>query len=114
LEALLDPTAVADPPVAVGLEVLRRRSLSVAPVLAELRAFAQAGRLSMPLHDLAASCLHMHANRMLRSAQRAQELVLYDFLARLDQSRAARRRCTIIDGHSRSSSIATLEVAVLR
>jgi hypothetical protein len=34
----------------------------------------------------------MHANRMLRSTQRAQELVLYDFLDRLYESRAARIR----------------------
>jgi thiopeptide-type bacteriocin biosynthesis protein len=114
LEALVDLTAVADPPLAAGLEVLRRRSRSLVPVMAELRARAQAGRLSMTLHDLSASYLHMHANRMLRSAQRAQELVLYDFLARLDQSRAARRRCTIADGRPRSSSTATLDEAVLR
>jgi hypothetical protein len=33
----------------------------------------------------------MHANRMLRAAARAQELVLYDFLHRLYESRAARQ-----------------------
>jgi thiopeptide-type bacteriocin biosynthesis protein len=93
LEALLDPTAVADAPFAAALEVLRRRSQALAPVMAELRACAQAGRLSVPLTELAPSYLHMHANRMLRSAQRAQELVLYDFLARLYQSQAARRPC---------------------
>ena len=32
----------------------------------------------------------MHANRLLRSAHRRQELVLYDFLARLYESRAIR------------------------
>jgi hypothetical protein len=51
----------------------------------------RSGRLARPLADLAASFLHMHANRLLRSAQRAQELVLYDFLARLYESRAARQ-----------------------
>ena len=34
----------------------------------------------------------MHANRLLRSEQRAQELVLYDFLARLYDSEVARAR----------------------
>jgi hypothetical protein len=43
-----------------------------------LRSRAEAGRLSVPLTGLAASFLHMHANRILRSAHRAQELVLYD------------------------------------
>ena len=34
----------------------------------------------------------MHANRMLRSAARAQELVLYDFLERLYQGQLVRQR----------------------
>ena len=42
--------------------------------------------------DLGASLVHMHVSRLLRSAQRAQELVLYDFLSRIYQSQAARRR----------------------
>jgi hypothetical protein len=37
------------------------------------------------------SCVHMHVNRLLRSAQRAQELVLYELLDRLYTSQAARR-----------------------
>jgi len=44
----------------------------------------------LPLAELAASFLHMSINRILRSAHRAQELVLYDFLARLYQSASAR------------------------
>jgi thiopeptide-type bacteriocin biosynthesis protein len=90
LEALLDLAAVADAPFAAPLEVLRRRSEALAPVTAEMRARAQAGRLSVPLTELAPSYLHMHANRLLRSAQRAQELVLYDFLARLYRAQEAR------------------------
>jgi len=91
LEAMLNSAADND-----GLEpgpaILRRRSEWLAPVVAELKCRARAGRLSVPLTDLAASYLHMHANRLLRSAQRAQELVLYDFLARLYDSRAAQAR----------------------
>ncbi len=34
----------------------------------------------------------MHINRMIRSAARAHELVLYDFLYQLHESRAARAR----------------------
>jgi thiopeptide-type bacteriocin biosynthesis protein len=90
LEALLDLAPGSDSALAAGLEVLRRRSERLAAVMAELRACARSGRLSVPLAGLAASYLHMHANRLLRSAQRAQELVLYDFLWRLCQSQAAR------------------------
>jgi hypothetical protein len=59
-------------------------------VLAELRSGVRAGRLTVPRAELAVGYLHMHANRLLRSAHRAQELILYDFLARLYESRAAR------------------------
>jgi thiopeptide-type bacteriocin biosynthesis protein len=90
LEVLLDPTREAETPLAFAREVLRRRSERLVPVLAELKACARAGRLTVPLPELAVSYLHMHANRLLRSAHRAQELVLYDFLARVDASRAAR------------------------
>ena len=90
LEALLDSAAGADAQLALGVEVLRCRSELLVPIVAELRSCARAGRLTMPLPELVVSYLHMHANRLLRSAHRAQELVLYDFLSRLYESRAAR------------------------
>src|SRR5215217_3652376 len=77
LEALLDPAHDAPPPLAAGLVALRRRSLQLAPAAAELRRLEQAGRLSVTVPDIAMAYAHMHANRLLRSAQRAQELVLY-------------------------------------
>lgn len=92
LEGLLDPANDADSPLQPGFLVLQRRSEQLAPLVAELKACETAGRLSRPLTELAGSYIHMHANRMLRSAQRAQELVLYDFLSRLYESRAARGR----------------------
>ncbi len=64
------------------------RAEAIAPVGHALRA----ATLDRPLADIAESYLHMHANRVLRSAARAQELVLYDFLVRLYESRAARSR----------------------
>jgi thiopeptide-type bacteriocin biosynthesis protein len=91
LEALLDPGQAPPAPLAVGLEALRRRSLRLAPVTAELRRLSQAGRLSATLTDIARSHAHMHVNRLLRSAQRAQELVLYELLDRAYSSRAGRR-----------------------
>jgi thiopeptide-type bacteriocin biosynthesis protein len=90
LEALCSRGPGADARLAPGLEVLRQRSQRLAPVLAELKACAAGGRLSLPLAELAPSYMHMHANRLLRSAHRAQELVLYDFLCRLYESQAAR------------------------
>jgi thiopeptide-type bacteriocin biosynthesis protein len=90
LEALLDSAPDVDARLAPALEILRRRSERLVPIVAQLKSCARAGRLSRPLTALAPSYLHMHANRLLRSAHRAQELVLYDFLARLEKSRGAR------------------------
>jgi thiopeptide-type bacteriocin biosynthesis protein len=91
LEALLDPGQ--DPPASLGtgLEALHRRSLQLAPVIEEVRWLARAGRLSTTITDLAASYAHMHVNRLLRSAHRAQELVLYELLDRAYTARAGRR-----------------------
>ncbi len=65
LEGLLDPAAVPDASLAAGLEVLRRRSQQLASVVCELQACAGAGRLSMPLDELAKSL----ATRILSAAQ---------------------------------------------
>jgi thiopeptide-type bacteriocin biosynthesis protein len=91
LETLLDPGQAPPEPLAAGLEALRRRSLQLAPVTAELRRLGQAGRLSATLADIALSYAHMHVNRLLRSAQRAQELVLYELLDRAYSARAGRQ-----------------------
>lgn len=90
LETLLDPSkeqGILQP----GVELLRRRSEAIRPLAARLRELA--GKDGVPeLGSLAGSYLHMHANRILRSAARAQELVLYDFLARVHESKLARVR----------------------
>jgi thiopeptide-type bacteriocin biosynthesis protein len=90
LEMLFDRSQ--DPPaeLAPGLEALRRRTLRLAPVAAELRGLAQAGRLGGTMPDVARSYAHMHVNRLLRSAQRAQEFVLYELLDRFYSMQAAR------------------------
>jgi lantibiotic biosynthesis protein len=78
-------------PLAGGLVTLRRRSRRSAPVMAQLRQLAESGELAVPLADLAHSFAHMHVNRSLRSAQRAQELVLYELLDRIYSSQAGRQ-----------------------
>ncbi|HEX4962391.1 MAG TPA: lantibiotic dehydratase [Thermoanaerobaculia bacterium] len=92
LVPLLDPAADETSEMAPALAVLHRRSERLAPVCAELRERAAAGRLNQSVADLAPSFIHMHVNRMIRSAARAHELVLYDFLFQLHESRAARAR----------------------
>ncbi|MFN2488398.1 MAG: lantibiotic dehydratase [Actinomycetota bacterium] len=90
LEDLIDPVTDETSPLEPGFAILRARSERNAPLVAELRALAGAGRLSMGLEGLAPSYVHLHANRMLRSAQRAQELVLYSFLVRLYEAQVRR------------------------
>jgi thiopeptide-type bacteriocin biosynthesis protein len=89
LAALLIATREGEHPLWPGVEVLQRRARRFAPIMAELKDLSRAGKLSTPLQGLAASHLHMHANRLLRSAQRTQETVLYDYLSRLYESRLA-------------------------
>jgi lantibiotic biosynthesis protein len=77
-----------DHPLVPGVQLLRERSWRVAPLVERLRAREQ--RLSVSLDHLLWSYAHMHANRLLRGAYRAQELVLYDLLDRVYTSRLAR------------------------
>jgi hypothetical protein len=63
-------------------------------IAAELAAAERAGELTRPIEVLAGSYAHMSANRLLRSAAREQELVIYDLLERAYASRAAREKKT--------------------
>ncbi len=92
LMPLLDPAGDEASEMAPALAVLCQRSERLAPIVDELRELEKAGRLSPSLADLAPSYVHMHVNRMIRSAARAHEMVLYDFLYLLHESRAARER----------------------
>jgi thiopeptide-type bacteriocin biosynthesis protein len=91
LRALLRPEPGEGPRDVAVDAVLERRSRDSAATVAELRRLERHGGLASSVKSLAPSLLHMHANRMLRSAHRAQELVLYDFLYRHDEERWARR-----------------------
>jgi thiopeptide-type bacteriocin biosynthesis protein len=83
--------AVLDPAQEPALHaVLDQRSAQLAPIAGQLAALDREGRLTVQVPELAKSFIHMHANRLLRSATRAQELVLYDFLERIYTSRIAR------------------------
>jgi lantibiotic biosynthesis protein len=90
LEALLDATPSTEGPWREGLAVLQRRSERLVPVVSGLQSAWSKRRLTLPLEALAGSFLHMHVNRMMVDEARAQELVLYDFLARLYRSRLSR------------------------
>lgn len=87
-----DPPPADAGPLAGGLVALWWRSARLAPIVAELREAEDHGRLGATRDELALSFLHLQVNRLLRSAQRRQELVLYEFLVRLYTAQAARLR----------------------
>jgi len=69
-----------------ALAALQRRTHVLTEIADELRA----GGLGVSIPDLTASYAHMHLNRLLRSSQRAQEMVIYDLLDRIYRSQLAR------------------------
>lgn len=85
-------SAGGEGPIAECVRALDRRDARLAGPAAALRDLEVRGRLAVPIADLAASLLHMNANRLLRAAHRAQEPVLYDFLNRLAIAEEARAR----------------------
>jgi thiopeptide-type bacteriocin biosynthesis protein len=82
----------SESPLAPALEVFQRRSRASAPIVEELKRREAEGRLTASMADMASSFVHMFVNRMVRSAARAHEVVLYDFLHQLHESREARKR----------------------
>jgi thiopeptide-type bacteriocin biosynthesis protein len=76
------------------LAPLRERSTAIKPIARQLRALDDGGQLTQAIPDLVLSFGHMHVNRLLRSAQRAHELVLYEMLSRIYSSEAARAEAT--------------------
>ncbi len=90
VERLFDPGWEREGDLAPGLAILRERSSRLTALSGELLACARSGGLDSSLEELAASYVHLQCNRLLRSAHRAQEFVVYDFLARTYASRLAR------------------------
>ncbi len=90
LEACLRASPAAFSALSEAFSALDRRSAKLLPLARELHALEAAGELATSLSELAASLVHMHINRVLRSAHRAQELLIYDYLGRLYESEGRR------------------------
>jgi thiopeptide-type bacteriocin biosynthesis protein len=74
-----------------ALVALQRRTRRLMPIVDELQAYAAGGGLGgASVAELASSYVHMHLNRLLRSAHRFQELVIYEMLDRLYRAQVAR------------------------
>lgn len=61
----------------------------IEPVVHQLLALQQNGKLEADLASIVGSLVHMHCNRMFASGQRAHEAVFYDFMQRIYGSLAA-------------------------
>ena len=87
---VLQPTSSfpSDDPLLPSLSALDRRSERLAPIIAELKS----RDLTPTLDEIGWSYVHMHVNRLLDTAQRMQEFVLYDFLKRVYAAHKSRRR----------------------
>lgn len=70
---------------------LTRRSNRMVGAFRRLQDLVAEGKLETDIFSLAGSFSHMHINRLIRASQRAYELVLYDFLYQVYDSRIARR-----------------------
>jgi thiopeptide-type bacteriocin biosynthesis protein len=87
-----DPVRDAAHDYQPGFEILARRDAVIAEIGAELQRRDAAGELVPKLGEIAWSLVHMHANRLLHASQRAQEMVLYDFVRRLHAAKKARSK----------------------
>jgi thiopeptide-type bacteriocin biosynthesis protein len=90
LEALLGYSSQRSAELELAGPIFENRSVRVGEVIRRLRSLVVSGRLTVDIAELAPSYVHMHVNRLIRSAQRAHELVLYDFLFRLYDGKLAR------------------------
>ncbi|SET98879.1 lantibiotic dehydratase [Hymenobacter actinosclerus] len=88
----LSPVAGPEDELFPVIQILEARSRAWEAPLARIRERHQRGQLAVGFQSLLASYVHMFLNRLLRSHQRQQEMVLYDFLFQAYSSRLAQQR----------------------
>jgi thiopeptide-type bacteriocin biosynthesis protein len=92
LEALFDSAKPATEALSAAQQAFAKRSVVLRGTFERLQQVESSGELWSPIEELAFSYVHMHVNRLIRSAGRAHETVLYDFLFRIYDSQRARGR----------------------
>lgn len=70
----------------------RPRSERLVPFVSEIDGLERKSLLTVSVQELVENVVHLHVNRVMRVAQNSQELVIFDFLTRLYDSRKARKR----------------------
>ncbi|UUZ86942.1 thiopeptide-type bacteriocin biosynthesis protein [Paenibacillus sp. P26] len=99
LEQLLFHPIASEHPLYQGVRVLRQGKEAFNRASEELYRAERQGPLTSSVHSLVPSLIHMHVNRIIRTSQRAHELLLYEFLRRLYES-AIQRGIVGKDGKS--------------
>jgi thiopeptide-type bacteriocin biosynthesis protein len=83
----------SEDPVASQIRgALEERSVTIRDTVTRLHALAAQSALTVSVDEIAEALMHMHVNRLVPSSARAHELAIYDFLARLHESRLVRSR----------------------
>ncbi len=83
--------SLLDDPASWVADTLEQRSTQIFPRAVKLAGLEKHRHLSRPREEIVASLVHMHINRMLRSAHRAQEMLIYHLLDRLYMAESARQ-----------------------
>ncbi len=72
--------------------MIHRYQGELVSVATKIKALADSGKLTASLNAIICSLVHMHCNRMFIANQRSHEVVLYDFLDRIQESLLATAR----------------------
>ena len=86
----------------IASKTLQNRSRVIRSAFERLRSLATSGELGVSLPALVRSYLHMHINRMMRTAALEHELAIYDLLHRLHEGRFGKMRSVRETGSVRS------------
>src|SRR5690606_4603573 len=112
--ARVDAWLAAEPDVDPGgaaASILAERSESLASIVAELHTLRDAGLLTRPWIEVAGALARTAAQRILRGAAEAHELVIYDLLGRAYRSQLGRARARRAEASKATpaSAVATTE-----
>ena len=73
-------------------QLLEEKSNESSSIVKYITNLQDKNELEVPLNDLLASCIHMLLNRIFKSKQRLNEMVIYSLLFRFYKSELARKR----------------------
>lgn len=73
-------------------DILHKKSIDSSSIIEDIKALHEKGELEVDLNALLSSCIHMLLNRIFKSEQRLNEMVIYSLLFRFYKSEIARKK----------------------